>query len=555
MALAQEDSMAHDLVIRGGTLYDGTGRPGETGDLAIDGERIAQLGGRAASGTREIDASGLAVAPGFIDPHTHYDAQICWDPNLTPSCWQGITSVVMGNCGFTVAPCRPEDRDRIMRMLTRVEGMSLDALRAGVDWSWESFPEYLDAVEAGAPGLNVGVLAGHSAIRYFVMGDAATEREATADEIDAMRGQVREAMEAGALGFSTSMAPTHIGGDGKPVPSRLASDAEVLELSGVLAEYERGAFEIVTRDLIDVDVPIAVAKQSGRPVTFLGIVNEEQRRKLDAALADGHRVIAQTTCRPSSMEFRLDEMGLFDQLPSWQETAAHKGEPLRELLRDPAFRERFRRDVEGDFEGFRLFKGDWDGVSILTADEPSLRKHIGSSVAALASERGRDPLETFFEVALEDDLAMQFGYTLAGDEGRGPTLLDDDQMIGLSDAGAHLTLLADHAYTTHFLGRWVRERSLMPLEQAVRKLTQVPARFFGIPERGELREGWNADVVLFDPERIAPHEPELVSDLPGGSRRLVTRADGIEAVVVNGGVVVEGGELTGERRGHVIRGA
>jgi N-acyl-D-aspartate/D-glutamate deacylase len=255
------------------------------------------------------------------------------------------------------------------------------------------------------------------------------------------------------------------------------------------------------------------------------------------------------------MEFRLDEMGIFDQLPSWQETAALEGDPLRALLRDAAFRERFRQDVEGEFDGFRLFKGDWDEVSILTAQVPALRKHIGSSVDTLAKTRGHDPLETFFEVALEDDLQMQFGYTLSGDEGRGPGLLDDDQMIGLSDAGAHLTLLADHAYTTYFLGRWIRERQLMPLEQAIRKLTQVPAQFFGIAERGELREGWFADVVLFDPERVLPHDPELVNDLPGGGPRLVTRADGIEAVIVNGGVAVEAGELTGVRCGQVIRGA
>jgi len=547
--------MAHDLVIRGGTLYDGTGKPGETGDLAIDGERITQVGGRAEPGQREIDASGLAVAPGFIDPHTHYDAQVCWDPDLTPSCWQGITSVVMGNCGFSLAPCRADDRDGVMRMLTRVEGMSLEALRSGIDWSWETFPEYLDMIEANSSALNVGVLAGHSAIRTFVMGEAATQREATPKEIDAMREQLREAMEAGALGFSTSMAPTHVGGDGKPVPSRLASDAEVIELTGVLSEYGRGAFGIVTRDLVDVDVPIAAAKHSGRPVTLLGMVGEEEQAKLDRATAEGHRVLPQTSCQPFSMEFRLDEMGVFDGLPSWQETAKVKGEPLRALLRDASFRARFRQDIEGDSKGFRLFQGNWDGVSILDAIDPGLRKHIGSSVEAIASARGQDPFEAFFDVALEDDLQMQFGYTLAGDEGRGPALLDENQLIGLSDAGAHLTLLADHAYTTYFLGRWIRERGLMPLSQAVRKLTSVPAEFFGIPERGVLRPDFYADIVIFDPERVLNQEPELVSDLPGGGRRLVTHADGIEFVIVNCGVAVEGGELTGVRGGHVIRGA
>jgi N-acyl-D-aspartate/D-glutamate deacylase len=255
------------------------------------------------------------------------------------------------------------------------------------------------------------------------------------------------------------------------------------------------------------------------------------------------------------MEFRLDEMGVFDGLPSWQETAKVKGEKLQALLRDASFRARFRQDIEGDAKGFRLFQGDWDGISILDADDPGLRKHIGSSVQAIASARGQDPFETFFDVALEDDLQMQFGYTLTGDEGRGPALLDENQLIGLSDAGAHLTLLADHAYTTYFLGRWIRERGLMPLAQAIRKLTSVPAEFFGIPERGVLRPGFYADVVLFDPERILNREPELVADLPGGGRRLVTHADGIEFVIVNGGVAIEGGELTGVRRGQVIRGA
>jgi N-acyl-D-aspartate/D-glutamate deacylase len=322
-----------------------------------------------------------------------------------------------------------------------------------------------------------------------------------------------------------------------------------------MSGYGRGAFEIVTRDLTDVDVPIAVAKHSGRPVTFLGMVGEAEQGKLDLAIQEGHRVIAQTSCRPTSMEFRLDEMGIFDQMPSWQETAKVEGNALRDLLRDTSFRARFREDVEGDFQGFRLFQGDWEGVSVLTVEKDDLRRHVGANIAGIASERGQDPLDMFLDVALEDDLHMQFGYTISGDEGRGPGLLDENQMIGLSDAGAHLTLLADHAYTTHFLGRWIRERELMPLAQAIRKLTSVPAEFFGIPERGVLQSGFFADVVIFDPERVINHEPQLVSDLPGGNQRLVTRADGIEFVIVNGGVAVERGELTGDRRGQVIRGA
>ncbi len=547
--------MPHDLVIRAGTLLDGSGAPGRTGDLAIDGGRLTQVGGRAGAARREIDAGGLAVAPGFIDPHTHYDAQISWDPALTPSCWNGITSCVMGNCGFTLAPCKPEDRSRLMRMLERVEGMSLAALEQGIRWSWQSFPEYLDALAEMRPALNVGGLIGHSAMRYFVLGDEATEREASPAEIERMRGLLRGGMQAGALGFSTSQAPTHLDGDGKPVPSRLASDEEVITLAEVLAEFGRGAFEITAKQLTDVDVSIAAARRSGRPVSFLGGIRADAEAKLARARAEGLALLPQTSCRPSLMDFRLGEMGLFDQLPCWTQVAKAKGAALREVFRSAAFREAFRRDTTGAFEGFRLFKGDYDGIVILLAERPDLRKWVGKSIADVARSRGADPLDAFFDLALEDDLRMQFSYCLASDLGREGSLLSEDYMVGLSDAGAHLTLLADHAYTTYFLGTWVRERKLMSLEQAVRKLTQVPAQFFGIPERGELREGWHADVVAFDPARIGARAAELVYDLPGGGARLVTRADGIEATVVNGEIAVLRGELTGARSGQVIRGA
>ena len=547
--------MAHDLVIRGGTILDGSGAPGRSGDVAIEGDRLVQVGGRAGAGRRELDASGLAVSPGFIDPHTHYDAQICWDPGLTPSCWNGITSVVMGNCGFTLAPCRPDDRERIMRMLERVEGMSLPAMRAGITWNWETFPQYLDALAELRPALNVGGLVGHSALRYWALGSEATERAATQAEIERMREGVRDALRAGALGFSTSLAPTHIGGDGKPVPSRLATDDEIWALGEVLGEFGRGVLEITCKDLVDVDVSIELARRSGRPVTMLGAIRAPDLARLEAARRAGQRLLPQTTCRPSMMDFRLSEMGLFDSLPSWQQAAGRSSEALRALFRDPAFRAAFRKDVGPEFGGYRLFKGDWDGIRVLVTERPELRGLVGQSIAEIAAARGADPLDALFDVALEDGLRMQFSYTLASDLGREGTLLDENYLLGLSDAGAHLTLLADHAYTTYFLGRWIRERGLMSLEAAVRKLTKVPAELFGIRERGELRQGFKADVVLFDPSRVIDRETELVYDLPGGGPRLLTRAEGIETVIVNGQPTVERGELTGARAGQVLRAA
>jgi N-acyl-D-aspartate/D-glutamate deacylase len=549
--------MPHDLVIRNGTIIDGTGAERHGGDIAIDGDRLTQVGGQAGAGTRELDADGLVVSPGFIDPHTHYDAQICWDRALTPSCWNGITSCVMGNCGFTLAPCHADDvdRDRIMRMLERVEGMSLEAMRAGIDWAWETFPEYLDHLGAIEPALNVGSLVGHSAVRYFVLGPDAAQREASPAEIERMRELVREAMRAGALGFSTSQAPTHIGGDGRPVPSRFAADDEVFALGEVLAEFDHGALELVTKDLTDVEVSIELARRSGRPVTFLGATPRAGLARLDEARAEGLALVPQTSCRPTLMDFRLGGMGLFDQLPSWQRAAAAAGEALKAVFRDPAFREAFRKDTGPEFPGFRLFGGDYDGIKILVTDREDMRHLIGRSVADVATERGSDPLDTLFDLALEDELGMQFSYCVSTDLTREPSLIDDNFLIGLSDAGAHLTLLADHAYTTYFLGRWIRERKLMPLENAVRKLTQVPAQLFGIPERGVLREGWHADVVLFDPNRVIDRETELVYDLPGGGPRLLTRADGIEQVIVNGEVTVERGEWTGAHAGQVLRGA
>jgi N-acyl-D-aspartate/D-glutamate deacylase len=290
-------------------------------------------------------------------------------------------------------------------------------------------------------------------------------------------------------------------------------------------------------------------------VSFLAAIKAKDVARVRAARESGLALLPQTSCRPTLMDFRLSEMGPFDSLPCWEQVAQAEGAARDAVFRNPAFRASFRRETGSDYQGVRLFKGDYDGVKVLVAERPDLRKWIGKSIADVARTRGADPLDVFFDLALEDGLRMQFSYCLATDQGKEPSLLSEDYMIGLSDAGAHLTLLADHAYTTYFLGVWIRERKLMSLEQGIRKLTQVPARCFGIRERGELREGWYADVVLFDPTRVGARDSQLVYDLPGGGARLVTKADGIEATIVNGEVAVLRGELTGARSGQVIRGA
>jgi len=339
------------------------------------------------------------------------------------------------------------------------------------------------------------------------------------------------------------------------VPSRCADDAEVLGLAAVLREFGRGAIEITTKHLTDVSVSIEAARRSGRPVTFLSAIRPEALEQLERARAEGLRLMPQTSCRPTLTDFTLTAMGVFEQLPSWSRVMQAQRHELPALFSDAAFRAAFRRDVTGELEGYRLFKGDWDGVKVLVTHDPALGGLIGKSIAEIAAERRRDPFEVFFDVALEDQLQTEFSYCLAGDLQRRPSLLDDNYLIGLSDAGAHLTLLADHAYTTYFLGRWIRERRLMPLERAVRKLTAVPAQLFGIGGRGMLAPGNFADVVLFDASRIIDRETKLVHDLPGGGPRLLTEADGIEAVIVNGALTVEAGALTGARAGRVLRGA
>lgn len=557
--------MPFDLAIRGATIYDGSGRPGYIGDLAVQGDRLAEVGGNVGPARREIRANGLAVAPGFIDSHTHLDAQVLWDPFLTSSCFHGVTSVVLGNCGLTLAPCKPEDRETLLRTFVRVEGMEMSVLQAAVPWSWTDTAGYLDAVERARPALNVGMLVGHCALRQYVMGEDSVERAATADEISALQALLRDAMHAGALGFSTNRNPRHMRDDGKPVPSRLAAHEEIQALGRVLSELDRGVVQVSSASggLARIDELADFSLAMGRPVVWNLIVHiwsnpgfwREQLTATERAFKRGAQAWANTNARAFNNRFTLRNAQEFDEFPTWKTLMFLPLPERKRAFRDPEVRAKLRWEaVEDPKPG--TFHKRWDLVYIIT---PALPKNVGlagMSVADLARARGKDVLDAFLDLALEEDLETLFQTALTnGDpDAVAQIVASPYTVIGQSDAGAHLAIDAGFGYCTALLGTFVRERQALPMQEAIRKLTGMQAEIFGIRDRGRLIPGMAADAVVFDPARVAPREPELTHDLPGGAARLVQQAEGIRLVMVNGEVVLEDGALTGARPGRVLRG-
>ncbi|MBX3026234.1 amidohydrolase family protein [bacterium] len=562
----------HDVIIRGAEICDGSGAPPRRGDIAIAGGRIAELGAVSGGARRTIDADGLVAAPGFIDVHTHYDCQVSWDPALTPSSWHGVTSVVMGNCGFTIAPCRAAHRERLMEMLLYVEGMPTEALRAGIRWEWESFPDYLDAVERARPSVNTAVFVGHSAVRYFVMGDAAVERAATAAELARMQDVVRQAMRAGAIGFSTSESPTHFFGSGVPVPSRVAPRDEILALAAVLAELGRGIVEVAPLNLLgatddkleDQRFYAEVARAARRPVTWAPLLANPfdpsgAARIIEEAAAmqrAGAQVVPQVGCRPLEIRISFESAGIaIANNPFWR--------PILELpraarvarLRSRELRDELRAMSEGGFVA--ALGPSWEHILPRLSARPEHAPWIDRSIADIAAARGADPVDTLLDLALEADLDIQFGIPIMNtdDATVGALLRHPAGVIALSDAGAHVDTLADQGFTTTLLARWVRDLGVLSLADAVRRITAVPAALYGLRERGELRPGWAADVTLFDPARLDLQRTELAHDLPGGAARLIQRPVGIEHVLVNGEPLIDRGAQTEARSGRVLRGA
>jgi N-acyl-D-aspartate/D-glutamate deacylase len=538
----------HDLLIKNALLVDGSGKPAQHGSLAVTGDRISAIalnghGDAIGSARQEIDADGLALMPGIIDSHTHYDAQITWDQTLNPSSSLGVTTVIMGNCGFTIAPCRPEDRDITMRNLTQVEGMALDVLRSGIDWQFQSFPQYMDMLEQRGSTLNVAAFFGHSSLRTWVMGEDATKRTATADELQQMTELMTEAMQAGAIGFATSTAPQHNGHGGIPMPSRLAAEEELTAILKAMGKTGKGVF-MLTKGA-DTSVPFLeqLAVESGRPVMVAALLhNPVLPEAIFANLADiaaaqkrGRELYGQVSCCPLTNEFTMESAYPFEGMDAWKPAMKIQGAELKALLLNPQFRQAVREELRTPV-AVRLFNNEWQKLSVVEVADPKNEHFEGHTVAELAARDGKDPLDWMLDLACEENLKTLFiALLMNSDEDQvEKALCDPNASIALSDAGAHLTFFCDAGFGLHLLGHWCREKQVFSLENAAYHLTGRSADIYRIPQRGRLQTGYYADLMLFDPARIGRGASRRVFDLPGGAARLTTDAIGLHGVWVNG---------------------
>jgi len=568
----EEWTMAYDLVIKNGVVIDGSGMPRYRADVGVRHGRITTIGRIRERAREVIDADGQVVAPGIVDGHTHMDAQVFWDPLGTSSCWHGITTVVMGNCGFTLAPCAKADKHMVVRNLQRAEDIPPAAMEAGIDWRWTTFPEFLDCLESLPKGINYSGYIGHSALRTYVMGERAFEQPAGEDDLRAMERELRDALRAGAMGFTTSRSPSHETPDGRPVASRVATWQEVRRLVGVMGEMNAGLFEIAGEGvdraandpgLRDYHVRLRdLAVDTGRPITF-GVfsrrdVPDTWRRYLallDETAAAGGRMFAQVHSRSLSALLSFKTQLPFDRLPVWKELRAL---PLREQaqrLRDPDLRRRLieAADVRPDHKalGTEAQPANYDWTLVFDTVEGPHR-----SVAEIARERGCHPAEAMIDLALAKDLDLFFLQPVANeDQDYALELMRHPRTVTtFSDSGAHVSQLMDSSLQTHLLSHWVRTKRAFTLEQAIHMVTFVPATHWGFTDRGLIREGLAADLMVFDPETIAAEMPEVVDDLPGGARRLVQKTRGIAATVVNGEVLLRDGKHTGALPGQLLRG-
>jgi len=556
--------MALDILIENGIVVDGTGAPAKQASIGIAQGKIAEVGNISGTAKRTIDAGGLVVAPGFIDPHTHYDAQICWDGAITPSSWHGVTSVVMGNCGVGIAPCRPEAREIAMRDLVNVEAIPFEVLDAGITWDWETFPQYMDAAARRKPSLNLAFLAPLTPFRHYVMNEDSLERSATAEETAKIKALLGEAIDAGAFGFSSTLLNQHMGYGGRPLACRNASREEIKAYCNALRERGKGSIEYaMTRQIAVMEEPEVellgfMLEESRRPVTFIAMFDRddlpeaarETLRKVRPLIAKGAR--PQTSPLPLTREVNMRNPFGFAGFPSWKRLFVDKSkEAQAAVYRDVNFRNQFREDLKRPASF-----GNWARITLHEVKSAHLKKYEGKTVAEIAAEQGKDGVDALLDITLEDDLENEF--TIQSYNNRvdrmAEILNDRSVLLGLGDGGAHLDMLCDSGYPTYVLGMWVRERKVLTLEEAVRRMTSDPADFFGIKDRGRLKPGLAADVVIFSEKEIGSGgRPERLYDLPGGGKRMVMRSRGVEMTLVNGAVTWEKGALTGAAAGKVLR--
>ena len=519
-----------DVLIRGAKVYDGTGRPGEARDVGVKDGLIVEPD-RTDSSREVVDAGGLALMPGIVDVHTHYDAQVTWDPTLSPSVQLGVTTAIMGNCGFGIAPCPAPLHETMLRNLSVVEGMDIDALLAGTRWNFETFPQYLQALEALRPYANVGVLAGHSTIRTAVLGEAAsTQKEVSEEKLSEMQRLVREALAAGACGFASSFSPNHSGWGGRPMPSTIASDDELKALLAPLKEAGRGIFVIASGPRATPEYLEAIAADTGRPTFMVTVLTMHSRgapgraityyEKCAAANARGRELYIHTSCQPLSFDFTLREPYLLYSHDAFAPVKAAQPEDRAAIYQQEIFRNRLRQNFSNPKQGI-LFSGDWSQV-----------EQDGVPIPALAAKQGKDPLDYVFDLALDTQLVAKLYQN--DDAGVAPLLKHPSGVIALSDAGAHLIYFCDAGFGLHFLEHWVRETGTFTFEEAAFRLAADPARKYRIPNRGEIRAGFAADLLLFDPKEVGISSLQKVKDLPAGGSRMIRKPKGVHGVWVNG---------------------